>query len=176
MVCHKRVCDFEPCISDKNRSLKWQTSLRGWIFWVESSNKRNLFNQTLKKKKLEDYHVSSWDYECEILPSIRCAISGLGYLWPTSRMWPASNIFTVRKTSWKGQIMPRFVPCVRILAVALTAHNWQNWKRVFLTCPCHKIYKDEAVGLKSCKYTWKITIYVNMWNLGQFREILIFCQ
>ena len=58
----------------------------------------------------------------------------------------------------------------------LTAHNWQNWKRVFLTCPCHEIYKDEAVGLKSCKYTWKITIYVNMWNLGQFREILIFCQ
>ena len=58
----------------------------------------------------------------------------------------------------------------------LTTHNWQNWKRVFLICPCHEIYKDEAVGLKSCKYTWKITIYVNMWNLGQFREILIFCQ
>ena len=28
-------------------------------------------------------------------------------------------------------------------------------KRVFLTCPCHKIYRDEAVGVsvKSCKYT-----------------------
>ena len=37
----------------------------------------------------------------------------------------------------------------------LTAHNWQKWKRVFLTCPCHEIYRDEAVGLKSCKYTWK---------------------
>ena len=22
---------------------------------------------------------------------------------------------------------------------SLTAHNWQNWKRVFPTCPCHKI-------------------------------------
>ena len=31
----------------------------------------------------------------------------------------------------------------------LTAHNWQKLKRVFLTCPCHKIYRDEAVGLKS---------------------------
>ena len=31
---------------------------------------------------------------------------------------------------------------------------------------CHKIYRDEAVGLKSCKYTWKITIFVKMWNLG----------
>ena len=58
----------------------------------------------------------------------------------------------------------------------LTAHNWQKWKRVFLTCPCHEIYRDEAVGLKSRKYTWKITIYVNMWNLGQFQEKLIFCQ
>ena len=58
----------------------------------------------------------------------------------------------------------------------LTAHNWQKWKRVFLTCPCHEIYRDEAVGLKSCKYTWKITILVKMWNLGQYRENLIFCQ
>ena len=58
----------------------------------------------------------------------------------------------------------------------LAAHNWQKWKRVFLTCPCHKIYRDEAVGLKSCKYTWKITIFVKMWNLGQYRENWIFCQ
>ena len=40
----------------------------------------------------------------------------------------------------------------------------------------HKIYRDEAVGLKSCKYTWKITIFVKMWNLGQYHENLIFCQ
>ena len=58
----------------------------------------------------------------------------------------------------------------------LTAHNWQKWKRVFLTCPCQKIYRDEAVRLKSCKYTWKITIFVKMWNLGQYRENLIFCS
>ena len=37
----------------------------------------------------------------------------------------------------------------------LTAHNWQKWKRVFLTCPWHKIDRDEAVGQKSCEYTWK---------------------
>ena len=29
----------------------------------------------------------------------------------------------------------------------LTAHNGQKWKRVFLKCPCHKSYRDEAVGL-----------------------------
>ena len=58
----------------------------------------------------------------------------------------------------------------------LTGGNWQKWKRVFLTCPCHKMYRDEAVGLKSCKYTWKITKFVKMGNLGQYRENLIFCQ
>ena len=30
----------------------------------------------------------------------------------------------------------------------LTAHNWQKWKKVFLTCPCNEIYRVEAVGLK----------------------------
>ena len=35
----------------------------------------------------------------------------------------------------------------------LTAHNWQKWKRVFLTCPCHEVYRVEAVGLKSSNYT-----------------------
>ena len=60
--------------------------------------------------------------------------------------------------------------------LTLTGGNWQKWKRVFLTCPCHKIYRDEAVGLKSCKYTWKITKFVKMGNLGQYCENLIFCQ
>ena len=59
---------------------------------------------------------------------------------------------------------------------SLTGGNWQKWKRVFLTCPCHKIYRDEAIGLKSCKNTWKITMFVKMWNLRQYRENLIFCQ
>ena len=57
-----------------------------------------------------------------------------------------------------------------------TGGNWQKWKRVFLTCPCYEIYRDDAVVLKSFKYTWKITIFVEMWNLGQYRENLIFCQ
>ena len=63
-----------------------------------------------------------------------------------------------------------------MLYFALTAHNWQKWKRVFLACPCHKIYRDEAVGVKSCKYTSKLTIFMKMSNLGQYRENLIFCQ
>ena len=32
-----------------------------------------------------------------------------------------------------------------------------------------KNYREEADGIKSFSYTSKITIFVNMWNLGQFR-------
>ena len=38
------------------------------------------------------------------------------------------------------------------------ADNWQKWKSIFLTSPCHKIYRVEAVGLESSSYTLKITI------------------
>ena len=37
-------------------------------------------------------------------------------------------------------------------------------------CACHEIYREEAVGVKSYNYTLKITIFVNMWNLGQFLQ------
>ena len=73
---------------------------------------------------------------------------------------PSSDIFT-KLYSMQQNVLQWY---------SLTTHNWQKWKRVFLTCPCQKIYRGEAVGLKSCKYTWKIRIYVNMWNLRQFRE------
>ena len=52
--------------------------------------------------------------------------------------------------------------------IPLLVHNWQNWKKVFLWCCCHEIYRVEAVGIKNCNDTLKITIFANMWNLGQF--------
>ena len=42
-------------------------------------------------------------------------------------------------------------------AVKLTAHYWQNWKRVFLSCYFHEIYRVEAVGLK--RLFVKVTLY-----------------
>ena len=41
------------------------------------------------------------------------------------------------------------------LALMLKAHNWQKWKSTLLTCHCHEIYREEAVGLKSSNYTKK---------------------
>ena len=42
--------------------------------------------------------------------------------------------------------------------------------------PAIKFIGMKQVVLKTCKYTWKITIFVKMWNLGQYLENLIFCQ
>ena len=33
----------------------------------------------------------------------------------------------------------------------------------------HDICREEAVGVKCSNYTYKITIFVNMWNFGQIR-------
>ena len=36
--------------------------------------------------------------------------------------------------------------------------------------------KNKKQNKTKKKNPWKITIFVKMWNLGQYREILIFCQ
>ena len=49
----------------------------------------------------------------------------------------------------------------------LTARNWQKWKQVFLTCPCHRIYRIEAVSLKNSnnalkrRFLWICEIWSN---------------
>ena len=85
------------------------------------------------------------------------------------------SFWFVTKTEWNCHLKPitfklflfflqppskELIMFVRVLM----AHNWKKWKRVFLTCPCHKIYRDEAVGLKSFKYTLEIMIYVSIWG------------
>ena len=105
------------------------------------------------------------------MPFSSISISNVGK-WesvaPNTVQFGLKGILNIALNSLQSDSFPTY------MLLLLTAHNWQNWKRVFLTCPCHEICKDEAVGLKNCKYTWKIKIYMNMWNLGQFREILIF--
>ena len=91
---------------------------------------------------------------------------------------------TVNTVIWKKNqeihynwIEPWYYPLITFFSLdGWQLANWQKWKRVFLTFPCHRIYRDEAVGLKSCKYTLKITKFVKMGYLGQYRENLIFCQ
>ena len=60
---------------------------------------------------------------------------------------------------YAGLLNSNFVQIPRGYVPWLTDHNWQKWKRVFLTCLCHKMFRVEAVGLKSSNYTWKIMIF-----------------
>ena len=71
-----------------------------------------------------------------------------------------------------------YAPCFVIPRGLSTLYKTakQKWKSTFLSCPGHKIYRVEAVGLKSSNDTFKITSFVSVLNLGQFREKLIFCQ
>ena len=57
---------------------------------------------------------------------------------------------------------------------ALTAHSWQKWKSTFLTCPCHEIYREEAVGVKNSNYTKKYD-FCEYVKFGAFRENVTFC-
>ena len=58
---------------------------------------------------------------------------------------------------------------------AFAAHNWQKWQSRFLTCLCHEIYSEEAVGLKKFQLYLKITNFVNTWNFfGNFVKIWYF--
>ena len=56
----------------------------------------------------------------------------------------------------------------------LTAHNWKKMKGTLLTCPCHKLYRVEAVGRSIANYAWKIKIFMIMWNWGYFGKICYF--
>ena len=54
------------------------------------------------------------------------------------------NAFEIKEAGWQFED----TPSKRWEKLPLTAHNWQKWKREFLTCQCHKQnYRDEAVGL-----------------------------
>ena len=61
----------------------------------------------------------------------------------------------------------------RTFQCTLTAHICQKLKSRFLTCSCYEIWRIEAVGRSIFNYTSKFTIFVKMWNFGQFCENLI---
>ena len=67
---------------------------------------------------------------------------------------------------------------MRQMCFFIQLNGWQlakNEKRVFLTCPCHEIYRDEALGLKSLqkylkklRYLWKCEIWGNIVKIWYF--------
>ena len=139
------------------------------------ASKSRIFISTNQKNYLPDFVWVSWEQITIVFVKLVYSHMGLFSNWP--RYWKLIRRCMLWIWEIPGEIPNKLLFNFDELALhTLAAHNWQKWKRVFLTCPCHEIYRDEAVGLKSCKNTWKITIFVKMWNLGQYRENLIFCQ
>ena len=91
---------------------------------------------------------------------------------PTLKAYPTPGVggrFGIFSLKWRGRmnlkvplaILPlgctilstraktvRGVGTTPLGELGLTAHNWQKWKSIFLTCHWHKICRVEAVGLK----------------------------
>ena len=59
---------------------------------------------------------------------------------------------------------------LKTLDLLSRVHTCQKWKSTFPSCSFHEIYRVEAFGLSVNNYTFESTIYVSMWNLGQFLE------
>ena len=162
---------------EKSHSCKWAK----WIQWHALPH---IQQSTQQRNKGYYPNLHGWDFSIPPSPKYSHDLQGYRFCLRVPFVNPEICLnnhktkITFCTTFRKRVLQVQGVTCPRIRPPnsLLTANNWQKWKRVFLTCPCHKIYRDEAVGLKSCKYTRKITIFVKMWNLGQNHENLIFCQ
>ena len=61
--------------------------------------------------------------------------------------------YSIYYVLWMGYPIMTMGCLVKLLKWALiAAHHWQKWKSIFLTCPRQKVYRVEAVGLKSSNY------------------------
>ena len=70
----------------------------------------------------------------------------------------------VNRWTWLKYESDKAMHRVHTFFYCLTAHNWQKWKTVLLTCPCHDMYRDEAVDLK------KMQIYLKNYDFCEYLE------
>ena len=107
------------------------------IIWLKKQKTKTKQN---KKKKQTNKQTNKWITSTKFVSLITAGIQ-------SSIL--SSNV--IAKYKFINYSQSSYHTCSFIIQIGqtfiLTAHNWQKWKRVFLTCSCHKIYRDEAVGL-----------------------------
>ena len=54
---------------------------------------------------------------------------------------------------WRIRYLAYLIQYLFVMVPHLMAHNWQKWKSIIPTCPCHEISCRIAVGLKTSNYT-----------------------
>ena len=134
--------------------LEWEKKIRklfSWFIWILTSLFPSLF--LLFKNSLQLIEIIN-----EIIKLVRTmkqtqySHDSIRYIMPCT-MRPV----LMRQCLWT--VCP-FEFCVslqqwfNINVILLTAHNWQKWTSRFLTCPSHKIYRENAVGQKNSNNTF----------------------
>ena len=74
--------------------------------------------------------------------------------------------FTLFRVNWHSLVFSLFLH--------LESRRMWMWRNRFFTCPCHKIYREEAVGLESFNSTLKIMFLWICEIWGNFVKILYF--
>ena len=83
----------------------------------------------------------------------------------TATKYAAIRSNVIDKTSYMHN-KHRYSKLITSICVLTTHSDWQHWKRVFLPCYCHDIYRVEAVGqipitLQKLRYLWIFEIWGN---------------
>ena len=95
--------------------------------------------------------IKHWNHTMDLsLPFRLCTFDDITM---TSSVFKRNPIFFLSFHVFENMDPPKFCAPFGCWFVVLTAHNWQKWKSIFLTSPCHIIHRVEAVGLKSSSYT-----------------------
>ena len=120
-----------------------------------------------KKKKWK-----KWKYVSKIVQE---KIKGKKQIWiHVNKDFQCSKLFRITITQYTGSLQNTSAKILQ--ATRLMIHNWQNWKRVFLSSYCHGIYRVEALGLKKSSYIWKIMILLICEIWGSFLKIQYFAN
>ena len=137
---------------------------------VSVSNKENIREKLVHVLRAILIHVPDWHrvlfqkmchYEtCSRLALCKlCHIQGgQQCIFSTRYIWSSPTFIIEKHTNKCSRLALLLVSLYKFLCfrtLHLMAHNWQKWKSTFPTCPCHRIYRVEAVGLKSSNYTFK---------------------
>ena len=118
--------------------------------WLESLAVKSIVSRNLKHK----------------VPSVRVLLRVFGFImkWAnalkihTPHVKDSLKDFNTGSNNfmWKLAYWMTHSNGISILLSDFKAHNCQKWKSRFCTCPCHNIYRVEAVGLSLVNYTFKL--------------------
>ena len=121
---------------------------------------------------LESYHDYFVKQEGILIVNFECLIETL-QCFSVTQSFVILSICIIHKVRYYYStfiLLSWFVPGYSEY-LNLSAHSWQKWKSTFLTCQCHKIYREEAVCLKTSiileklRFLWICEVLANFMKI-----------